>query len=80
MNYLPGLSSNRSSQLLLISASQETRVIDRFEPLEPGFNRTFFFFFLALVFDLRSYTLSHSLCPFCDGYFQGRVSQTFCQG
>jgi hypothetical protein len=29
---------------------------------------------------LRNYTLSHSTCPFCDEYFQDRVSQTICLG
>jgi hypothetical protein len=28
-----------------------------------------FFFFVVLELELRAFTLSHSTCPFCDGYF-----------
>jgi hypothetical protein len=35
------------------------------------------FFFVALGFEFRGYTLSHSTSPFfCDGFFQDRVLQT----
>jgi hypothetical protein len=40
----------------------------------------FFFFFAVLGFELRAYTLSHSASPFCDGFFQDRISQTICPG
>jgi hypothetical protein len=36
----------------------------------------FFFFPVVLGFELRAYTLSHSTSPFCDGFFQDRVSPT----
>jgi hypothetical protein len=39
-----------------------------------------FFFFVVLEFELRTYTLSHSTSPFCNFFFQDRVSRTIYQG
>jgi hypothetical protein len=39
-----------------------------------------FCFVLVLGLEIRACTLSHSTSPFCDGYFQDRISQTICLG
>jgi hypothetical protein len=39
-----------------------------------------FVLFAVLELELRAFTLSHSTSPFCDSYFQDRVSQTTCLG
>jgi hypothetical protein len=41
-----------------------------------------FFFFAVLGFELRAYTLSYSISPFCDFFFsfQDRVLWTICPG
>jgi hypothetical protein len=39
------------------------------------------FFFVVLGFELRAYTLSHSISPFfVKGFFQDRVSRAICLG
>jgi hypothetical protein len=41
----------------------------------------FIYLFIAVLgLELRAFTLSHSTRPFCDGYFQDRVSRTICLG
>jgi hypothetical protein len=44
-------------------------------------NFFFFFFWVVLGLELKAYTLSHSTSPiFCEGFFQGRVSQNYLPG
>jgi hypothetical protein len=46
-----------------------------------AFLKPILFFPVVLGLKLRAYTLSHSTSPiFCEGFFQNRVSGTFCLG